>query len=643
MNIDLDDERAAAGVEPANASEVTGETVAIVFQPSGLRFQVAKGEVLFEAAVQAGVEVDTVCGGNGSCGKCKVRFDSEAPQPCSLDYVYLSGGEIQSGYRLSCQVKARADMVVEVPDSGARAGVNILHHGVSRETELQPNIRKMFAPYQNPRKSDGVADWDRLKLVWPRTSRPHDISLRLLRQLPAAIRREEGMTIVTAGRRVIGLEAGDTTHRQLGAAFDIGSTTIVGFLVDLGTGKELAVASAVNRQAVWGDDIIGRLSRAQRNPDGLAELQSMVLGQITTLLDELIQPQDGEETDIHEVTVVGNMAMHHFLLGLDSTYLGLSPYAPVSRDAVRVSAEELALKINAEAPIYVLANIAGFVGSDLVAAMLASGVGQGNEMRMVIDVGTNGEMALGNRKKLMACSAPAGPALEGARIQMGMRAAPGAIDHVWIEGDVRFTVIGDAPATGICGSALIDIVAQLLDAGLLGESGAFIRKNDLPASIPVALLDRLMEAEQRRDTYFVLARIEETGAERDIIFTQQDVREMQLAKGAIRAGTMILMQKMGLDIDDLAEVMLSGAFGNFINAENALRCGLTPPVPIEKLKSIGNAAGVGAKVALVNVVERRRSERLAEKTEHIQLSGSAEFQKAFTEAMQFAPQKSSQT
>ena len=630
-------DRSDAPISDDNAVAASGRpnTVNVVFQPSGRRFAVREGEVLFEVAAEAGVEVDTVCGGNGSCGKCKVRFDDEPPAPDPLDYIHLSGGEIAGGFRLSCQVRAARDMTVHVPASGARAKVRILHHGVARSVDLRPNVRKLYAPYVNPREAENVADWDRLRMLWPRTSRPRDISLELLRALPAAIRDKAGMTLLTAGRRVIGIEAGDTTARQYGVAFDIGSTTVVGFLVDLGTGADAAVASAVNKQAVYGDDIIGRLSRAQRNPEGLGKLHAMIVEQLDTILGELTAEAGIAAHDICEITVVGNMAMHHFLLRLDSTYLGLAPYAPVTRTAVATSAGALGLALAPETPVYVLPNIAGFVGSDTVAVMLATDMGTGNALRMAIDVGTNGEMALGNRKRLIACSAPAGPALEGARIKMGMRAAPGAIDHVWIEDDVRLTVIGKVPPQGICGSALIDIAAQLLNAGLLNHAGAYVRQKELAAGVPQALRDRLIEAEQRRDTYFVLARTGEHGAQQDIVFTQQDVREMQLAKGAIRAGTMMLLQEMGLDDDALEGVMLAGAFGNFIDAQNALRCGLTPQVPLERITSVGNAAGVGARIALVNVVQRRRAERLADRTEHIQLSGSSAFQKAFTRAMQF--------
>ncbi|MFQ5660954.1 MAG: ASKHA domain-containing protein [Gammaproteobacteria bacterium] len=615
--------------------EAGSDKVTITFQPAGKRFNVRRGESLFEAAIEAGVEVDTVCGGNGTCGKCKVRFEKEPPPASPVHFMHLSGGEIARGYRLSCQVRAERDILVQVPQSGEHASVQILHHGVTRRVTLQPNVRKVFIPYTDPRQQQHVADWERLRRCWPRKYRPTDIPLSLLRKLPAAIRDKNGMTVALAGRQVIGIDSGDTVVSQYGVAFDIGSTTIVGFLIDLGTGEEKAVASTVNKQAVYGDDIIGRLGRAQRNPEGLARLHQMVIGQINQLLQELADEAGIGLSDILELIVVGNMAMHHFLLRLDSTGLGLAPYAPVIRGAVAVTAEELGLELRPEVPLFVLPNIAGFVGSDTVAVMLASKIAEGDGYRMAIDVGTNGEMALGNKKRIIACSAPAGPALEGARIKMGMRAAAGAIDHVWIDDDVRYTVIGKDKPRGICGSALIDIVAQLRQSGLMNSSGAFIRHQELSPEVPAALRERLIEAPQRRDSHFILARAEDSGAEADVIFTQQDVRECQLAKGAIRAGTIVLMEAMGLQDDDLGEVLLAGAFGNFLDADNALKAGLTPAVPLKRIHSVGNAAGVGAKLALVSVAQRRKAVRLADRTEHIQLSGAGEFQKAFIQAMPF--------
>lgn len=609
-------------------------TVRVTFQPMALTFDVPEGDTLFEFAAQVGVEIDTVCGGNGTCGKCRVRLDDPPPIK-SIDHVHLTGAETADGWRLACQIEATRDLVVHVPPAGTRTTVRILHEGLRRDVPLQPNIRKIFVPYEPPRARDGVADWDAVKRRLPRTFGAMEIPLPWLRRLPKLVRAEEGMTLVISGRRVIRLDPGDTTASAYGVAIDLGSTTIVGFLMDLNTGSELAVESALNRQSAYGDDLVARLARAQNDPAGLERLHRMIVEQLHDLLARLASVAGIEVGQIEEIVVVGNMTMHHFLLGLDSTWLGLSPYAPVIRDRVIVEAGSLGLAVRPDTPVYVLPNIAGFVGSDTVAVALAAEMHTSDRIRLVADVGTNTEILLGSRRRLMACSAPAGPAFEGARITQGMRAAPGAIDHVWIDDDVRFTVIGAEAPRGICGSALIDITAGLLRAGLLDPSGRLLLPEELPPSVPDALRARLRTGDSRRDSAFVLVRAGEEGAEREIVFTQQDVREFQLAKGAIRAGGMVLQSAMGLSDDDLDEVLLAGAFGTYIDLENARRVNLVPQVPLERLRSIGNAAGVGARLALISTKERAGAERIARGTEHVRLSGLEEFQRAFIRAMRF--------
>ncbi|MFQ5420212.1 MAG: ASKHA domain-containing protein [Anaerolineae bacterium] len=613
------------------------EIVKVTFQPMGVTYDVPVHETLFAVAAAAGVAVDTICGGNGTCGKCKVRFETDPVLAKPIDHIHLSGGEIQQGYRLSCQVEARRDMVVFVPPAGSRAQVQILHQGVAREVPLRPNVLKIHVPYTNPRLRDGIADWEFVGQTLPRWFQRVHVPLHWLRQLPVLMRQEAGMTITIAGRReVTRLETGDTTPHNYGAAFDIGSTSVVGFLLDLNTGEETAVASTLNKQTAYGDDIIARLSRAQRNPDGLRRMHTLIIEQINALLQELARQAAITPQQINEVTIVGNMTMHHFLLQLDSTYLGLSPYAPVMRGSITVRAQELGLVLSPDTPIFVLPNIAGFVGSDTVGVMLAASMHQTDGITLAVDVGTNGEVALGSKKRLIACSAPAGPAFEGARIKQGMRAAAGAIDHVWFEGnEIRFSVIGGGSPSGICGSALIDITAGLLEAGVLNFRGMLLNRAECPPTVPDGIRERIMETEDRRENYFVLVYAEETGAEQDIIFTQQDIREFQLAKGAIRAGEMVLQQVMALADDDLAEVALAGAFGSYIDLTNARRVNLVPPIPLDRLRAIGNAAGVGARLALVSTQERAAAERIGLKTEHIQLSGLAAFQKAFIQAMRF--------
>ena len=604
----------------------------------GITVEVDRGDTLFEAAAAVGVDVDTICGGNGLCGKCKVRVnDQESVAAQAVDHVHIAAEQIADGYRLSCQIRAQTDLAVDVPETGRRT-IQILHAGTQRDVALRPNVLKIHLPHTPPRDRDGIADWDAIRDVLPNWFSMVEVPLHWLRQLPAHSRHTDGMTLSVAGRqRITRIESGDTTSSNCGIAVDIGSTTVVVYLMNLSTGDELAVASALNSQAAYGDDIIARLSKAQFDPAGLQRLHELIIDQLNSLLDEVLSTAGLDRSAIADVTVVGNMAMHHFFLCLDSTYLGLSPYAPVTRNAVMASAAELALDLEPDTPVYVLPNIAGFLGSDTVGLALASGLMNSDAIQMAVDVGTNGEVILGSTSRILACSAPAGPAFEGARIQNGMRATAGAIDHVSMDGDVEFTVIDDKPPLGICGSALIDIAAAMLDAGLAHHSGRLLRHDELGQDVAPALRERLVDGASRRDSFFRLVRAGESDAPSEIVFTQKDLREFQLAKGAIRAGQMVLQQHMGIDDVDLGEVVLAGAFGSYIDRDNAKRVNLVPQ--IDRIRSVGNAAGVGAKLALLSSWERREANRIAATTEHVQLSGLDDFQRIFPYAMRFPEHK----
>ena len=600
----------------------------------GVTVAVDSGDTLFEAAAAVGVDVDTVCGGNGLCGKCKIRVtDPGAVAALPIDEIHVPADQIADGFRLSCQIRPESDLVVDVPEAGRRT-IQILHTGLQREVALRPNVLKIHIPHKPPRDRDGVADWDAVRGVLPSWFGRVDLPLDWLRKLPALSRDSDGMTLSVVNRqRITRIESGDTSSSNHGIAVDIGSTSVVAYLLDLSTGEELAVASGLNLQAAYGDDIIARLSKAQFDPAGLAQLHNLIIEQLNMLFAEVLATAGLETSAIADVTIVGNMAMHHFLLQLDSTYLGLSPYAPVTRDAVMVTASELALDLQPDTPIYVLPNIAGFLGSDTVGLALASGLMDADEFQMAVDVGTNGEVVLGRAGRVLACSAPAGPAFEGARIKHGMRATAGAIDHVSMSGDVEVSVIGDKPPSGICGSALIDIAAAMLDAGLAHHSGRLMRHDELGPQVAPALRERLVDGAKRRDSFFRLVREGENDAPREIVFTQQDLREFQLAKGAIRAGQMVLQRILEIDDDALGEVVLAGAFGSYIDRENAKRVNLVPQ--IDRIRSVGNGAGVGAKLALLSSRERRRAEQIAAATEHVRLSGLDDFQKVFPYAMRF--------
>jgi uncharacterized 2Fe-2S/4Fe-4S cluster protein (DUF4445 family) len=430
---------------------------------------------------------------------------------------------------------------------------------------------------------------------------------------------------------VIDLEPGDTVSQSYGMAFDIGTTSIVGTLMDLNSGEQLASVGGLNPQAQYGGDLMSRIAYAQFDETKLSTLRGKILSAINEFIREACE-KAGVSTDrVYKIVVVGNTCMHHVFLGVDVSYVGLAPYAPVVRDLLVYSARELPLKAAPNAKVCLLPIVAGFVGADTMACILATRIYESEQIRALVDIGTNGEVVMGSKDKLYACSAPAGPALEGAQIRHGMRGALGAIERVSIDDDVNCKVIGDAPAIGICGSGLIDACAKMLDAKVIDANG-LLRKDGMPGLSP-ALQERLFKGESGRQ--FVLVHKEESGKDHDISITQADIRQLQLAKSAIYSGIVMLRNVMGLSNEQIDELMLCGGFGNYINIESSVKIRLLPELPTERITYMGNAAAVGAQMALLSETERLRSFDLAQKIEHVALAAMPEFQDIFVEGMNF--------
>jgi uncharacterized 2Fe-2S/4Fe-4S cluster protein (DUF4445 family) len=394
----------------------------------------------------------------------------------------------------------------------------------------------------------------------------------------------------------------------------------------------MASVSSLNTQATFGGDLMSRIAFAQWNPANLRKLQSRIIGLLNEQIDELVARTGVLAQWIYKVTVVGNTCMHHVLLGIDPTYVGLSPYSAVLRHSLVQPARALRLKVNAEARVCLLPIVAGFVGADAVGAALATRLDESTAVRAVVDIGTNGEVVMGTRERLMACSAPAGPALEGAQIRHGMRGAVGAIDRAWIEDDdLRLHVIGEGAPQGICGSGLLDVVAAALDAGLIDWTGLIqIERRD---RFPETLGRRLVQRGDER--LLVLAPHGEAAGGGEIVLTQDDVRQVQLAKGAIGGGIRMLQHVLGVPDDALTDLMLAGGFGNYLSIRSAVRIGLIPPLASDRIRYVGNAAALGAQLALVSEAERARADRLARSIEHLSLATHPDFQDLFVEAMNF--------
>jgi len=607
------------------------ESVRVVFQPEGKTAFVLPGSVVLEAAARAGIVVETPCGGRGTCGKCRVVVRDGCSEPTEAERQLLSADELAAGQRLACQTRLLADTVVVVPESSRFGEQRILTEGEGGPRELAPAVRKRVLRPEAAALERPVADSDRVRAALADVD---DLRLELAaaRQLPLALGAGDGtVTAVVHDRDIIAFEPGDTAARLHGVAFDVGTTTVVASLLDLRTGHEVAVASRTNPQVAFGDDVVSRISHATEG--GLAELQQAVVGCLNALLREIEERSGIPRDQIYEATVVGNTTMSHLLLGLEPEQLARIPFAPVVREGLTMPAAELGLEVHERGRLHVLPNIAGFVGSDTVGVILATGLLGRGEPTLAVDIGTNGEMVMALDGRLVACSTAAGPAFEGARIRHGMRAAPGAIEQVRLGEDVAISVVGNARPRGICGSALIDTVAELLRAGILDPSGRLLAPDELPAELPDGLRRRVVPGEGGYD--FVVVGAEESATGEPIALTQRDIRQVQLAKGAIRAGIEILKKRLGLADSDLAAILLAGGFGNFIRRSNAVRIGLLPPVEHERIRFVGNAALAGAKMALASVEDRRLAEEVSRRVEYLELGSLGEFAAEFAEAMLF--------
>lgn len=606
-------------------------TIKVTFEPEGKAAFVLPGSLVLEAAARAGIIIDTPCGGRGTCGKCRVVVRDGCSAPTATERRLLKPPELARGLRLACQTKLVRDTIVSVPDASRFFEQRILTAGVKRAVRLNPAVAKRAVLVPEATLEAQRSDADRvLEALGGDGLR---FELGAARQLPAVLRAlDHHVTAVLHGTDIIALEPGDTTGRCYGAAFDIGTTTVVGSLLDLTSGHEAALAARTNPQVAFGDDVVARITHASQ-PRGLAELQAAIVECINSILAELAAKAGIGREAIYEIATVGNTTMNHLLLALDPSHVAQMPFPAVVRGAIVAAAADLGIAIHPGGRLYAMPNIAGFVGGDTVGVILAADLAACRKPTLAVDIGTNGEMVLATRGRVVACSTAAGPAFEGARIRFGMRAADGAIEQVRFRRDVEASVIGDAPPRGLCGSALIDAVAELLRAGILDPSGRVRGPDELPRSLPKALRRRVVPGERGYD--FVLAHAPDTALGEPILLTQGDIRQVQLAKGAIRAGIEVIQREAGVEAGRLDAVLLAGGFGNFIRRRNALRIGLLPPVEHERIHFIGNAALVGAKMALACTECRAQAEEVSRRTEYLELGGLAQFQHHFAEAMLF--------
>ena len=617
----------------AHGKHTGAELVRVKFQPDNIEIYVPVGTTISKAALSAGCAVEMPCGGIGTCGKCRVEVTEGVGELDPTERRLLSDEDIAYGIRLACRVPITGDVVVTIPAASRSLVQKILSYGITRDIHVAPGVSKVYVELPRPSLTDERGEFERLAAALTMFDVEAHIGARMARNLSHSMREADyKVTAVVAEDEIIAVEPGNTVRENFGVALDLGSTTVVGYLIDLNTGHEIGVASAMNPQMAYGDDLVSRINFTMTEPGGLSLLRTAAVDVLNRVIRRLAETYEVGTDSIYEATLVGNTCMSHLFLGIDVSSLGVSPYVPTLCCPLTLSAGEAGLEINPGARVHMLPSVAGFVGSDLVGVVLATLREDEEHTRLAVDVGTNGEMALLHKGQLYACSAAAGPAFEGARISCGMRGGPGAIDSVRIGEKIEITTIDNRRPVGLCGSGLIDAVAQMLDAGVIDESGRMLPRDEAK-HLPPAVWERLIEVNEK--TEFILATEKEAVRREPITLTQQDIRQLQLAKGSIRAAIETLMITAGVKAEDLTEIELAGAFGNYIRRESAVRIGLLPPVNIDKIVQVGNAAGAGAKLALISIKERERARVLAERTQHIELASHPDYRDQFTERMLF--------
>ncbi|MFX1304972.1 MAG: ASKHA domain-containing protein [Promethearchaeota archaeon] len=589
----------------------------IYFEPIGLNIPCIKGKTIFEAAEKVGIPIASFCGGKAICGRCKIRIvDGNVSSINKNEKNLLSEEEIKSKYRLACTMRVLSDIKVEIPLISLTAVQRLELLGKEPHLILNPIINKYKLKLQEPSLENPLSDWENiykslddkygLKNLIPDISFLQNLSSRLRklnREISVLIRNDE----------VIGINEPD--QDLYGIAIDIGTTKLAVYLVDLYSGKNIGIKGATNPQIFFGEDVMSRISYAMEN--GNEQLRKCLLN----ILNKLIQELTDSIEKVVDVTIVGNTAMHHLFIGLPVKQLGQAPYIPAISHSLDVKARDLGLNVAKGAYIHFLPNIAGFIGSDHVAMLLATEIYKTNKNVIGIDIGTNTEVALSVKGDITSLSCASGPAFEGAGIKHGMRASNGAIEKVKIRNNkVALKVIGDVAPIGICGSGILDAISQLRQQKIIDSRGR-LQNHDL-----------VRQTKNIRE--FLLVPKHNTGIEQDIIIYQHDISEIQLAKAAIRTGINILLNECGISKEKIDKIIVAGAFGTYINVESAIKIGLFPSIPLNRFVQVGNAAGTGAKLALLSKEQRSIAESIANRVKYIELTIHPRFTHEFSHALQ---------
>ncbi|MFA6332857.1 MAG: ASKHA domain-containing protein [Methanoregula sp.] len=602
----------------------------VTFLPSYRKIEVERGTTILDAAQRAGMNMNVVCGGQGKCGKCIVYIQSGKADFDRPKYGrFFTDAELQRGACLACETTVQGDLHVLVPESTLIQEQKILVEGLEQAIDFRPSVRKYYVELQPPSLADPSPDLSRL--LWGIQKGGGPIAeqmyapLEVLRDIPGILRHSEWKVtgtigLVPGGYRLIDLQANDTSKRVYGAGVDLGSTTIVVYLWDLVTGKVVSVASNYNKQISCGEDILARVNFARKN--GLTKLQALAAESINQALTSASNTAGIDREDIYEVVIAGNTVMTHMLLGIDPAYMIAEPYVPVVRRALSVAAGRLGVTCNRNGGVFLFPAVSDFIGGDIIADILACGMGEREEISLLVDIGTNFEVVLGNNEWMFSCAGAAGPALEGGEVLFGMRANPGAIEKITIDPatlDPKYSTINGIRPRGICGSGLIDLLAELLVSCVIDRTGRINMEISNPRI--------------RRNSHFpeyVIAWAKETEIGKDIVITENDIKNLIMSKASIHAACLTLMKEAGVSRHEITTIYFAGAFGNYLDKKNATIIGLIPEINPDQIKNIGNGAVAGANIALVNRRARKTLDAIAHRIAYIELNAENSFMDEYT-------------
>lgn len=596
-----------------------------------LEKSIEAGSNVLDLLQKQSFDLNSHCSGKGTCGKCSVKISGELKPPCEEEKKLLGSRKLTEGYRLACYCSVNSNIEIFLENDKA-SNASILTEGRENKINIRPLVSKECLQITQGTIENQTSDADRIKPLGGKFS--IEDSLELLRKIPVLLSESNSeITVCLKGTEIIEIEAGNTTDKFYGIAVDIGTTTIAAYLYCLNSGRRISVKSSLNPQKRFGADVISRIEYSSRSIENNNEISRTLIKGINTLISDLVDESNITYNDLYEAVCVGNTSMLHFLMNISAEKIAVAPFLPVTTDMHNFKASSLGININPSGCVVLLPCVSAYIGADTISAVLASRMFEDEEVSLLVDIGTNGEMVLGCKEWMLSCSTAAGPAFEGANINNGTGGIEGAIDKVYIENELKYKTIGNKSPVGICGSGVIDTVAVMLEAGVVDETGRIIDPEEMEYSVPIDMKDRVIASDGKK--VFIVEKRINTRTNEDIVLTQKDIREVQNAKAAIAAGIKTLARHAGIGHDEIKKVYLAGGFGNHMNMNSAVKIGLIPTELEKKIEFIGNAAGMGAAECLLSEELLEVTLRIKKQIKYIELSADKNFSEDYIESMIF--------